>query len=80
MFMEPMPTPQGTAIAIALLAIVAAGVALGFLWMRRLTGLESVHVFRSTAPAGRRWPAYAIGAGVLLLAVVVLLLNLTVQM
>jgi hypothetical protein len=43
----------------------------GFLWMRRLTGVESAHVYRSTAPAGRWWPAYAIGAGMLLLLAIV---------
>jgi hypothetical protein len=52
MFMEPMPTPEGTAIAAALLAIAAVGVVAGFIWMRRLMEVESeAHVFRSTDPA-----------------------------
>jgi hypothetical protein len=52
MFMGPMLIPESTAIFAALLAIAVVGVVVGFIWMRRLTEVESeAHVFRSTDPA-----------------------------
>ena len=59
---------------LALFAIGFAGVVVGFLWLRRLTTVDQAQVFRATAPGGRRWPAYAIGAGVAMLAVIAVIL------
>ena len=76
--MEPMflDDPLSWAIRLGLGAIVVAGVVLGLLWMRQLMSVESeAHVFASTATGGRRWPAYAIGAGVVLLLAVAAFLS-----
>ena len=63
--LEPMSieTPLSWAIRLLFVAILVAGVVLGFAWMRRLMEVEpEAHVFRATASGGRQWPAIAIGS------------------
>ena len=72
-----MDTPFTVAFRQGSNALVFAGVVVGLLWMRRLMSVESEkHVLRATAPGRRRWPAYAVGAGLVLLATVLLVAEL----
>jgi len=74
--MEPMflDTPLMWAIRLGTFALMVTGVLVGLLWIRRLTSVAEAHVFRATGAGERRWRAYAVGLGVVLLLAVAAIL------